>query len=245
MGLAWGGLAVSDLDSERVTAYRQSLAGRLKGSTVNRHLTYLSAFLTYCRRKGWVTENVALAGSVGRHPEPWPARTILSPEQLLRVLQLLVRHPRHERERVKAELLYRMGVRKQVVLDLEWERLDLEHRIAQYRSKGKDRLIPLSTRAVALLRALWEEQGMPPAGRVFRERTDTTLRRLWDRARKEMGLPGLRRHDLRVMFARDAHSQGASLVEVRELLGHSTTTMTERYVPAMMSRMREAVDRLP
>ena len=54
-------------------------------------------------------------------------------------------------------------------------------------------------------------------------------------ARVALGIPRLRPHDLRVMFARETHARGADLKAVQGLLGHSTPTMTMHYIPADIS----------
>ena len=58
-----------------------------------------------------------------------------------------------------------------------------------------------------------------------------------------LGIPRLRPHDLRVMFARETHARGADLKAVQGLLGHSTPTMTMHYIPADLHGMRDAVKR--
>ena len=51
----------------------------------------------------------------------------------------------------------------------------------------------------------------------------------WDWARQRAGLEGLRIHDLRHSFASFAINAGRSLYEVQQLLGHRSSTMTQRY----------------
>jgi integrase len=65
----------------------------------------------------------------------------------------------------------------------------------------------------------------------------------WAKTRVALGIPRLRPHDLRVMFARETHARGADLKAVQGLLGHSTPTMTMHYIPADLHAMRAAVRR--
>lgn len=76
---------------------------------------------------------------------------------------------------------------------------------------------------------------------MFPVRTDSTFKKYWAKARVALGIPRLRPHDLRVMFARETHSRGADLKAVQGLLGHSTPTMTMHYIPADLHPMRAAV----
>ena len=81
----------------------------------------------------------------------------------------------------------------------------------------------------------------PTEGKVFPFTVDTSLKRRWYTVRTELGLPNLRLHDLRVTFARSLADKGHSLRTIQALLSHSTITMTARYIPPDLERMREAV----
>lgn len=113
-------------------------------------------------------------------------------------------------------------------------------RTFQYRSKGKDHTHVLSEEAVAVLKRLDPK----PAGRVFRHRSETVFRCRWDVARKAIGKPRLRLHDLRVTFARDLSAAGAYAFTIRDLRGHSTFTMTSRYVGTSPENQRRALEEL-
>jgi len=215
----------------------------ISGATVNRDLAYLSAFFSWCmkQRPPLIDHNPAVRDLVTRYPEPKRTRTAISKpsrEQLYAAIE--GPDGTYRRERLKAELLFNLGVRKQVVLDLEWERIDFVARVFTYYSKGKDRTIPFNKRAFDIL----QELGPKTAGRVFTETSDTMLRRRWAHAREELGLPKLWRHDLRVTFARELFTRGADPATVQDLLGHSSLTMTREYVPANLRAAQRAVSLL-
>lgn len=245
---AWGERRLDHIEPDDVEQWRRERTGQtvqrrgglrpVTGATINRDLDYLASLYTWAQGRRLVAPdwNPAKRSVVKRAKEEWRPWVILSQDQLQ---QLYASLPEHEASKV--ELLANLGVRKQVVLDLEWERVDWAHRLLQYTSKGKSKVHPFNERAYKLLRGLHEGAGEPPAGRVFQERTDTTLRRWWDRARRELGLPDLRRHDLRVTFARMLASKGADLKTIQGLLGHSTLTMTARYIPSDLQAQRAAV----
>src|SRR5581483_9701088 len=219
-------------------------AAPVSGATVNRELATLSAFFGWCQEQGWLRDghNPARARSrrrrglgVARFEEPWRPWQTLPPA---RQAAFLAAFPEAERQRV--ELLLELGVRLAVVLALDWHQLDLEAELLAYTSKRRSVVVPLSPRAVAILRAL----GPRPAGPVFPTRSDTAIRRAWPQACAAAGLGAdFRRHDLRVTRARRLADEGAHLKTIAALPGHATLAMAARYVPVDLDTQRAAVAR--
>ena len=65
---------------------------------------------------------------------------------------------------------------------------------------------------------------------------------LFRKAVKLAGLEDFRIHDLRHTFASWLVSEGVELVKVRDLLGHTSIKMTERYAHLMPDRLHDAVE---
>jgi integrase len=57
------------------------------------------------------------------------------------------------------------------------------------------------------------------------------LRKMWEAARKEAGVPSLRFDDLRHTFATRMADAGMEMQEVAKILGHTDISMTYRYYP--------------
>ncbi|MGB2149080.1 MAG: tyrosine-type recombinase/integrase, partial [Cobetia amphilecti] len=77
---------------------------------------------------------------------------------------------------------------------------------------------------------------------------DTTyarLRKTWEDARKAMGRPDLRFHDLRHSYASMLAQAGESMTTVRDLLGHSSLIVTSRYSHMFEQGIDEIGARLP
>jgi integrase len=253
--------ALTSPDLEDYVAWRLKRPGGLgrpiSRTTVNRDLAHMSAFFSWCQDRGYVRDGfnpararrrrradvVSGQGAVSvrgveRFEQRFRPYIVLTPQQRR---QLFALFPPHLRKTVgiKAELRAHVGVRGGVLRDLRWEQLDWRHRLLHYASKGSEHVIPLSPEALRLLKEL----GPQPSGPVFPVRTDSTFKKYWAKARVALGIPRLRPHDLRVMFARETHARGADLKAVQGLLGHSTPTMTMHYIPADLHAMRAAVRR--
>ena len=66
----------------------------------------------------------------------------------------------------------------------------------------------------------------------------------WLRARKAIGLPQLRVHDLKHTFGRRLRAAGVSFEDRQDLLGHRSGRMTTHYSAAELSRLIEAANRV-
>jgi len=71
-----------------------------------------------------------------------------------------------------------------------------------------------------------------------------SVRRSFLAACRTAGLKDFRIHDMRHTFAAWLVSDGVALTEVRDLLGHSTVKVTERYAHLAPENLRKAVARL-
>jgi integrase len=59
---------------------------------------------------------------------------------------------------------------------------------------------------------------------------------------RDAGLEDFRFHDLRHTFATRLNQSGADPYTIRDLLGHSSTTMTENYTHTSHETRRQAID---
>lgn len=170
----------------------------------------------------------------------------LTPEQTARLLAA-VRHSQNPMLASIVAFLLFTGARKREVLDAKWQDIDWRQKLWRIpRTKsGKVRHVPLSSRALQLLKPL-NEAADPAVEHIFANprtgRPFVSIFYSWDTARCEAGLPQLRLHDLRHSFASFLVNAGRSLYEVQELLGHADIRTTTRYAHLSRERLREAVE---
>ena len=84
-------------------------------------------------------------------------------------------------------------------------------------------------------------------GRCSRHRRagySTNLGRLWAKSVEKSGVADFRFHDLRHTAASRMVMAGVDLHAVKEILGHKTLTMTQRYSHLSPEHQRQAVERL-
>ena len=134
-------------------------------------------------------------------------------------------------------------------LTLMCEQIDLRHTPkltirAAHAKSGRTRHIPLNTAAVELLKA-WKGQGSG-RGLVFPNPvTGTEMQRLktsWPNLMKDAKIEDFRFHDLRHDFASQLVMKGVDLYRVKELLGHGSIEITQRYAHLAPHTLAEAVE---
>lgn len=144
------------------------------------------------------------------------------------------------------------GCRKSELLNLEWTRVDLDRGIIQLEAKDnksrRRQTVPLNTDALDTLKHLaqWQSNHKPTPWVFGKEdgKKITTLKTAWTSSLKRAGIEDFRIHDLRHTFASWLVMQGEDLYVVKDLLRHSSITVTEKYAHLAPARAALAVQRL-
>jgi integrase len=136
-------------------------------------------------------------------------------------------------------------MRRGEILGLHWDQVDLvRERITLHETKnGERRGVPLAGLALALLHALHENRRVDTE-RVFPgARIDRPLQfeKAWKAALAKAEIRDFRFHDLRHCAASYLVMNGASLVEVGDVLGHKTVQMSKRYAHLMDGHSKRLV----
>ncbi len=143
-------------------------------------------------------------------------------------------------------LLALTGARRDEILTLRWEHVDLERGVLRLPdSKTGAKLIPLGAAAAQLLAAAPRTEGNPyvcpgrrPGGRLV------GLQDPWARIRERASLPKVRLHDLRHSWASTGAAGGLGLPILGKILGHLHPITTQRYTHFFDDPLRAAADRV-
>ncbi|KAA0088801.1 site-specific integrase [Paraburkholderia sp. T12-10] len=234
----FGGKSVIGLKRGDVRSYvTVRLADGVQESTVQRELRFFSAAINFVRiehdRPDLPNPVVRLGLGVGCGRVRWISRK--EADALVLAAGRFARRP-HLPNFVKLAL--HTGCRKNELLKLEWSRIDFERRVLQLEPQntknGKRRVVPLNDEAVSTLLAQreWVRCYAPKSRWVFAVASGnrlTTLQKGFRAACDRAGIENFRVHDLRHTFASWLVMAGVSLYVVKDLLGHSSITVTERY----------------
>lgn len=250
----FGGREVGALVGQDIKGYIRwrKEAGRAN-ATINRELAALSSAINHCNKEwDWSLPNPVKGRMLkeAAHRERYLTRAevgrLVMEARKLRFGDLLGDF---------IELAVHTGCRRGELLNLDWSRVTLERKReaitlnARHTKSGKPRQVPLNATAVAALkrRAAWRAEVAPDSPWVFCRRGGAqvaSIRNGFEVAAKNAKLEDLRIHDLRHTAASWLVTDGVPLEVVKELLGHSSITMTERYAHLAPHRVREAVNRL-
>ena len=118
-------------------------------------------------------------------------------------------------------------MRRSEILDLTWKDTSLEQQLAYLplTKNGTSREVPLSTKAVDVLRDQESRQDTPIPFPV----NANAFRLAWERLRKRADLCDLRFHDLRHEAISRFFEMGLSIPEVAVISGHKDARMLFRY----------------
>jgi integrase len=170
----------------------------------------------------------------------------LNEEQLQRLMTVLRTHPNRNVSWI-ALFLLSTGYRLNEALSAQWGQIDRGNRVwripaATSKSK-KVRSVPLNDSALDVIGHLDTESEFE---HLFINRQTglpyTTIMKVWSRIRAEAGVPFLRIHDLRHMYASFLVNSGRTLYEVQQILGHSDPSVTQRYAHLSTDSLQAAAN---
>src|SRR5437899_5037517 len=242
--LAWarefGNRPLGQITRTEIEAWRREKMARCRPATINRDLSRLRRMFSLAVE--WeLLEESPMAGI--RFLRENNARTrYLSLEECQRLIASCIAP--HIRALVTVAL--HSGMRLGEILDLHWYDLDFSSGFILVRDSknGESRHVPMDATLFALFRAYPHRLGTdlvfssPAGGRIVDVRTG------FQNACKRAELTDIHIHDLRHTFARRFALAGGDLYILKEILGHKSITMTQRYAHLSPTYKIKAIDRI-
>ena len=218
-------LSLANVSPQAIASFRDARLGTCKADTVIRDLAVLSSIFSHARREWQLPIDNPVAQV--RKPQASLGRSrVLSSEEETRLLSHAEATGR--RNPLIQPLLIlatETAMRRGELLALRWSHVDLDRRVAYLplTKNGRDRWVPLSSRAVAALRALEKTEGhvFPWAPAAIHK----AFKRLCARA----GMNDLRFHDLRHTATTRLAVKLPNVIELAAVTGHQSLQMLKRY----------------
>ncbi len=235
-------LKMSVLSGPDIAAWRDRRLKLVKGSSVNRELAIITHAIEI-GRKEWGLRIENPCKLVRRGPASAPrTRRIVGDEE--HYLMEALNSVKSQYVKPMVMLAIETTMRRSELLSLQWNNVNLEKRTALLldTKNGSERIVPLSSRAVAVLKMLRREEGacvFPLTMDAFKKayvRSRARAKNLYLADCQKTGtdidpkfMVGLRFHDMRHEGASRLFELGLNVMEVASITGHKTLQMLQRY----------------
>lgn len=234
-----GNMAMARIAPSHLIRWRDGLSKKVGPATVNTTIGTISSAFEWFRSMQWISKNPC--SELKRLEEKPPQfEWLRNGEQITR---LLAACPPTIRSIVA--VMAGTGMRIAEVLHLQWDDVDLEHRLINVHrgrhgttKSGESRPVPIFDSVLPLLKELRLRRGddalvfpgqVDPKTGKARPRSNPGVSVPFKRALVKAGLPRrIRPHDLRHSFAIQYLLDGGDLHRLSRILGHSTVITTER-----------------
>jgi len=214
------------LKPEHIASYRDERLAVVSSATVIRELNSLGHAIDIARKEWGVHLSENPCRMIRRPKPPRGRDRRLQPGEEERLLDA-ADAGRNPLMRPLIIIALETAMRQGELLSLTWENVDLERRLAHLplTKNGDSRDVPLSTRAVSVLRELTEGA---TSDRVFNT-TKSAVEQAWQHLRDRAGSPDLHFHDLRHEAVTRLLERGWNVIEVATVSGHKELRMLQRY----------------
>jgi integrase len=248
---ALGPLARERIDHvglSQIERWKLTRGAQVRPATVNRELTSLKTALNRAVRWKLINENPA-GGTKLKMPGKQAQTRILSPAEKGILLQTL----KGRDDKLSAIVLTALntGLSRGELFRLRWKDIHIgtnaSLEVRSYRNyHNRNRKIPLNSLAVETLKR-WKSTRRRRSTLVFPSPSGgqlKTIKSSWTRLMRETGIRKFCFRDCRHDFAASLVMAGVPITHVRDLLGHSSLNLTERYAAFAPGSARDAVEKL-
>lgn len=231
----FGGKLFSKITPLQIEDYKKKRLEKVQSATVNRELAGLRHMFNLGKKWKIVYENPV--NEVKFLQERKIEMKILNREEADRLVEAAVDY-------LKPMIIIALntGMRRGEILNLRWNDIDFDqyYIFIKETKSGIPRKVPMNSLVAETIKGIEKKDSLI----FYNPKTKNHLKdifRSFNSARKKVGIPNLRFHDLRHTAATLMVMGGVDLVTVKEILGHSKIDMTMRYAHPTPENKRKAV----
>jgi integrase/recombinase XerC len=242
-------VTAGDVDHLLLRRYLAQLGKSTRKSSQGRKLAAIRSFYRYLLRVGDVSRNPAELVTAPKREQRLPFH--LDIDQATSLMEAPSEEAKNGlRDRAILETLYSSGLRVSELTGLDIRDLDLGSGMLRVMGKGgKERIVPLGSRAVRAVGEYLAGRGGVTSGPLFlNSRGERINRRSVTRIvdAHVLRIASFKRispHTLRHTFATHMLEGGADLRAIQELLGHASLSTTQKYTHVSLDRLMEVYDK--
>lgn len=232
-------LSLQQFEELQIVSYTEYLMDSgISKSSIIRNLVTLRNFYKFLRRQGYVLEAPILYYELPHLDRDLPE--ILTVDEIRQILEAPDQESnKGKRDRAILELLYASGLKVSELIHLKLSDVNLEKRyIVGTGSKGKERLIPIGSKAVESLNyylTIRDRMANESSTFLFTSNQGDTITRqgIWKLLKTYKDQVGITKevnlNTLRHSFAVHLLDNGADMKAVQEMIGHTDINATLRY----------------
>ena len=236
---AFGGMKVPEITTPVIKKYIEKRLDEGKSNaTVNRELAALKRIFNLAARS--TPPRVAYVPYIPMLKENNIRKGFFEHEQYQSLMRTL---PEHLRPVVT--FAYLTGWRKQEILSLKWDHVDLQEGIVRLEpgetKNDEGRTLYLEPQLYKLLKGLQSKRAFGCSYVFLKDgKGMNDLRKSWDAACKKAGIPGMLFHDLRRTAVRNMVRAGIPERVAMAVSGHKTRAVFDRYNIVSKEDLKEA-----
>ena len=253
---------ISDLEHVKINHLREYLAyiknnNNLKTSSVSNKIAVIKSLFGYLYTSKIISDNPAAAIKLPKKHKPIPkflndielARLLSAPERVRgKTAKRFI-----TRDKLILTILSYTGLRKSELLNLNWDdiNLGLKYLTVKNTKNRIDRSIPLHSRVSNLLDTYLSQRLPLESEAIFVGKKGTrlsknSLDRLFKKYLKLSNLShkGYTIHSMRHTFATRLLNKNASLVKIKNLMGHKSIESTEIYLHTTGKELADSINLL-
>lgn len=243
-------VSARDIDHLLLRRYLAGLSKTTKKSSIGRKLAAIRSFFRFLLRRGMITKNPAELIATPKKEQRLPFH--LDIDQATSLMEAPDEEQQHaRRDRAILELLYSSGLRVSELTGLNIGEIDLTAGMVRVMGKGgKERIVPVGSRALEALSAYLEERSDAQNGAALFLNTRgqrinrRSVARIVDaHVLRIAAFKRISPHTLRHTFATHLLEGGADLRAIQELLGHASLSTTQKYTHVSIDRLMEVYDK--
>jgi len=239
----FGDKKIIDITRNDVAKGLNKLPKRLSNASINKFKGAVSAALSFACRQYDLPDNPV------RHirslPVPRGRTRYLSEEERTRLFEAC-RASQWSKLYLLVLMAISTGARKGELLNLKLSDIDFDRQTAYVKTSknGHPRVLPLTDSVMNELNKFKQQESALIFNSELKPDRAMCFTKQWKRALKDADIQDFRYHDLRHSCASYLAMNGASLLEIADVLGHKQIQMTKRYAHLCLEHKSNLINRV-
>jgi integrase/recombinase XerC len=242
----FGDIAEDEIKDSMIRSWIVQLSkNNIKPASINRKIASLSTYFHFLLRTKQISKNPILRIHSLKKPKRNPV--FIMEKDMRKIIDSLNEDDFFSRqEKLIIELLYATGIRKAEILNIKENDFNFEKQnVRIFGKRRKERLIPLGEDIIELIKRHISEKRKLEIGEtkllvnnkffpLSIYELDKIVRKFLSMANVEKKSPHVIRHS----FATHLLNEGADIMDIKELLGHSSLDATQIYAHNTIERLK-------